>query len=137
MEEATFGRLEEIPKGRREFVRILTMVPVGMAINVRFITSAQSVQAVIQGSPAEGKGLLHWLVDPLRSGLLSFEQRGTHACNITFSCKGYICIYIYIYNLSPWIPHGTRYLFSTQLLSVISLVCRWRLSRTLESEARQ
>ena len=34
MEEATFGRLEEIPKGRREFVRILTMVPVGMAINV-------------------------------------------------------------------------------------------------------
>ena len=95
MEEATFGRLEEIPKGRREFVRILTMVPVGMAINVRFITSAQSVQAVIQGSPAEElvlqrKGLCHRLVDLLRLGLLSGEQIGTHACNIRFSCKGYV-----------------------------------------------
>ena len=70
-------------------------VPVGMVINVGFGTSAQSVQAVIQGSPAEElglqrKGLLRWLVDPHRSGLLSYEQRGTHACNITFSYKGYV-----------------------------------------------
>ena len=65
-----------------EFVGILTMVPVGMVINVGFVTSAQSVQAVIQGSPAgelvlQRKGLLHWVVDPFRPVVLNFEQRGT------------------------------------------------------------
>ena len=37
----------------KEFDGILTTVPVGMVINVGFATSAQSVQAVIQGSPAK------------------------------------------------------------------------------------
>ena len=81
----------------KEFVGILTTVPVGTVINVGFATSAQSVQAVIQGSPAkelvlQKKGLPRRLVDPLRSGLLNYEQRGTHACNITFSCKIYVVI---------------------------------------------
>ena len=82
VEEATFGWLEEIPNGRREFVGILLMAPVGMVINVGFITSAQSVQDVIQGSSAgelvlQRKGLLRWVVDPFRSVVLNFEQRGT------------------------------------------------------------
>ena len=66
-------------KEGREFVGILTTVPVGMVINVGFGTSAQSVQAVIQGSPAEElvlqrKGLLRWLVDPHRAGLLGLNR---------------------------------------------------------------
>ena len=35
---------------RKEFVGILTTVLVGMVINVGFVTSAQSVQAVMQES---------------------------------------------------------------------------------------
>ena len=96
VEVAAFGRLEEIPKGRKGICWDFNDGACRYGEKKEdFVTSAQSVQAVIQGSPAEElvlqrKGLLRWLVDPLRSGLLSFEQRGTDACNITFSCNGYL-----------------------------------------------
>ena len=90
----TLGGWKKFLREGKEFVGILTTVPVGMVINVGFVTSAQSVQAVIQGSPAgelvlQRKGLLRWVVDPFRSVMLNFEQRGTGIWYHIRICRGH------------------------------------------------
>ena len=66
----------------KEFAGISTMLLASMGISVIFATSAQSVQAVIHWSPAEGlvlqrKGLLAKLLVPTRWSVELGTERNT------------------------------------------------------------
>ena len=98
MEEAIFGQLEEIPKGRKGVCWDFNDSACRYGDKCRFRHICSECAGRHPRSPAEElvlqrKGLLRWLVDPLRLELFSFEQRGTHPCNIIFSCKGHVITY--------------------------------------------
>ena len=97
VEEPTFGRLEEIPKGRKGICWDFNNGACRYGDKCRFChicseCAGRHPRVSCQRASAPKKGLPRRLVDPLRSGLLNCEQRGTYACNITFSCKAYVVI---------------------------------------------